>query len=119
MRSDHTKRAGGENAYFQDVKDGDAVPYGTTMAHDFLLEHNLHQVRDDLKKVFESMDDPKLGLNFEEMYGELENLHSSVIKLQRVERVVMYSTMRYIIRDQCEIRQRTLRKRLNTTCSLK
>ena len=53
-------RAGGENAYFQDEKDGFAVPYGTVMASNFLINHNLSQVRDDQRdcslKYMEKLD---------------------------------------------------------------
>ena len=113
-------RAGGENAYFQDEKDGFAVPYGTVMASNFLINHNLSQVRDDLKNLFGDIYGHTGLVNFEEWIQGVESIFGSdVNKLQRIERLTMYSSMRYIIRDFGELRQRILRKRLNTKCSLK
>jgi hypothetical protein len=119
LRSDSTKRAGGENGFFQDEKGGFAVPYGTVMVSNFLIEHNLSQVRDDLKKLFSKIYSG-CELEFDEWFKGLEESFGRDIKrLQRIERLTLYSTIRYIIRDFGEKRQRTLRKRLNIKYSLR
>jgi hypothetical protein len=113
-------RAGGENAYFQDEKDGFAVPYGTVMASNFLINHNLSQVRDDLKKLFIEIYGETGLVDFNEWIEGIERIFGNdVSRLQRIERLTMYSTMRYIIRDFGNLRQRILRKRLSTKYSLK
>ena len=48
-------RAGGENGFFQDAKDGFSKPYGTVMISNFIIEHDLSQVLDDLKEMFEKI----------------------------------------------------------------
>ena len=112
-------RAGGENGYFQEGKDRFAKPYGTVMFSNFMIEHNLSQVREDLKKLFDIIN-PGSELDFNEWLKELEHSFGSEIsRLQRIDRLTMYSTIRYIIRDFLEMHQRTLRKQLNTNYSLK
>lgn len=84
-----------------------------------MIEHNLSQVREDLKKLFDIIN-PGSELDFNEWLKELEHsFGSEVSRLQRIDRLTMYSTIRYIIRDFLEMHQRTLRKQLNTNYSLK
>ena len=120
-RADTTMRVGGENGFFQDAKDGFSKPYGTVMISNFIIEHDLSQVLDDLKEMFEKINN-QVGheLDFDVW---LTNLKASfgleVNRLQRIERLTIYSSIRYIIRDFCEMHQRTLRKQLTTKYSLK
>jgi hypothetical protein len=119
LRCDTTMLAGAENAYFQDEKDGYAKPYGTVMVNNFLIEHKIGNIRSELEALYNDIHQNS-GQNFEDWLADLEgSLSGDVTNLQRIERFVMYSTFRYIVRDRGQVRQRTLRKRISKTCSLK
>jgi hypothetical protein len=113
--------AGAENAYFQEEKDGFAKPHGTVMVSNFIIEHNIRRVRDEIKNQFEIIyGDTVTELIFEDWFAKLEEEFGGDVKnLQRIERFVMYSSFRYIVRSRGQIRQRTLRKRISKTFSLK
>lgn len=103
-----------ENGFVQTSKGAYAVPFGPVMVHNFLL--NFCPKNIDLRQFLGSISD--------ETYAAICR-HITVIhgtegaKFKRLDRLVMYSSARYIIRDMCQIQQRTLRKRLNLNTSLK
>jgi hypothetical protein len=112
LRNHETMWASGENGIFQ-TKENTAVPYGTIMVNNFLLDFNLDDTLEELKEYFRS----KFSLTSEEVENilqkvkEIHGMEGNTFK--HIDRVVVYSTMRYIIRDYCQQRQKTLRKKID------
>ena len=119
LRSDNNMLAYGENGFFQTEKDGPAEPYGPVMVHNFLLDFSPREVFEELKTFFRSNYQVS-DAEFDEIFKELDALHGDVNQhFKHIDRLVMYTSMRYIIRDFCQIRQRSLRKKLTVQASLK
>ena len=114
MRTDVTMLAFGENGFVQTSKGGKAVPFGPVMIHNFLLDFDIEQV--DLTPFLENL----TASEYQEILEELQRIHGDAgPQFKRFDRLVMYTSMRYIIRDFCQILQRTLRKRIDLKASLK
>jgi hypothetical protein len=114
MRNDYTMLGFGENGYVQTSEGGDAARFGPVMAHNILVNFSLADV--DLKPFLGSISDE----DFEEICRHLNTIHGTSGKLfKRLDRLNAYTSARYIVRDACQIQQRTLRKRLPPQTSLK
>jgi hypothetical protein len=114
QRSDCTMLAFAENGFVQISEGGDAVKFGPVMVHNFLLNFNVTDI--DLRPFL----DPVSDEDFQEIWDELKTIHGTDgAQFKRVDRLVCYTSMRYVIRDFCQIQQRTLRKRLTLQTPLK
>ena len=114
MRSDYTMLAFGENGFAQTSEGGDAFRFGPVMAHNFLLNFHVKDV--DIRPFLKAISDEEFSSLCEKLY-DIHGADGALFK--RVDRLVMYTSMRYVIRDACQILQRTLRKRLNLQTSIK
>jgi hypothetical protein len=104
----------GENGYVQTSEGGTSVKFGPVMVHNFLFNFDITVV--DLRPFMDPMSDE----SFQEICDELRSIHGTEgAKLIRLDRLVSYTSMRYIIRDVCQFLQRTLRKRLNLQTSIR
>jgi hypothetical protein len=109
----------GENGFFQTEEDGAAEPHGPLMVHNFLLNFSPREVFAELRTFFKS--NYKLSaVQLDEIFSGLDAHHGVEAQLfKHIDRLVMYTSMRYIVRDYCQIRQRSLRKKITTKASLK
>jgi hypothetical protein len=116
MRTDFTKLAFGENGFVQTTEGGAAVPFGPVMVHNFLQDFDIADV--ELRPFFSVVEFPEV--KFEEILHELQRIHGGPgPQFKRFDRLVLYTSMRYVIRDYCQIQQKTLRKRIDLNASLK
>jgi hypothetical protein len=114
MRSDYTMLAFGENGFVQTAKNGNAFKFGPVMMHNFLLDFNI--IPDELRLFLGEITDEE----FESICAELRSIHGTDgPQFKRVDRLVNYTSFRYVVRDFCQILQRTMRKRLNLQTSAK
>ena len=112
-RSDWTMQAFGENGYVQTSEGGNSVGFGPVMVHNFLVNFS---VTDNLRPFLEDISDEE----FEEILVHLHDIHGTEgKKIIRFDRLAGYTSMRYIVRDMCQMRQRTLRTRHNLQTRLK
>jgi hypothetical protein len=114
MRSDCTMLAFGENGFVQTSMGGPAVKFGPVMIHNFLLNFNVTDV--NLRPYMDPISDQE----WQEICDHLKTIHGTeCAQFKRLDRLVSYTSFRYVIRDFCQILQRTLRKRLNLQTSAK
>ncbi len=104
----------GESGYLQTCRGGDAVKFGPVMVQNFLLKFNVSDV--DLRPFM----DPNSDEFFQKICDDLKTIHGTDgTRFIRVDRLVCYTSMRYVIRDFCQIQQRTMRKRLTLQTPIK
>ena len=114
MRSDYTMLAFGENGFVQTAKNGNAFKFGPVMMHNFLLDFNIEP--DDLRLFLGEITDEE----FESICTELRFIHGTDgPQFKRVDRLVNYTSFRYVVRDFCQIQQRTMRQKLSLQTSAK
>ncbi len=114
MRSDFTKLAFGENGFVQTSEGGDAVRFGPVMAHNIILNFCVTNV--NLRPFLGSISDEA----YQEICRHLSIIHGTAsAKFKRLDRLNIYSTARYIIRDMCQKLQNSLRKQLDLRTRLK
>ena len=114
MRSDYTLLAFGENGFVQTSEDGDAVRFGPVMIPNIILNFCVKKI--DLRPFLGSISDEA----YQEICRHLSTIHGTdSAKFKRLDRLNMYSTARYIIRDMCQKLQNSLRKQLDLRTRLK
>jgi hypothetical protein len=114
MRSDNTLLAFGENGFVQTSEDGDAVRFGPVMIHNIIVNFSVKNI--DIRPFLGSISDEA----YQEICRHLSTIHGTdSAKFKLLDRLCMYSTARYIIRDMCQKFQNSLRKQLDLRTSLK